>query len=107
MFDADGRSEESRLDARRLQNLERAIQLRCQTPRARAPETSRRMRVRVVSDRVATARDFGDELRQTCGAFADDEEGRTRVITIEQIENARRIVFVRAVVDRQPNRWAI
>ena len=59
--------------------------------------------MRVMCDLVAAADDFTDEFRMTRGALPDHEEGRLRAVAIQQIEQARGVVGIRAVVDGEPH----
>ena len=65
------------------------------------------MRVRVMTEGVAAADDLAHEIRPAGRALADHEERGARVMAIEQVEDARRIVIVRAVIDRQPDGGSI
>ena len=61
------------------------------------------MRMRVVPDLMAAADDLRHQLRKTRGALPDEKERGLRAVAIEQVEDARRVVGVGAVVDRQPD----
>lgn len=52
---------------------------------------------------VTTTLDFPHRLRLAERLFPDEKKGRPSPVTIEQIEQARRIAFIGPVVDGEPN----
>lgn len=107
MFDADGGTKESRTNSQSEQKREGMVEFTREPSRRGAPESVSRMRVRVMSNLMAATRDLGDEMRPFFGLFTDDKKGGARAMMIQQIEDARGVMFVRAIVDRQPHRALI
>ena len=61
----------------------------------------------MMPDFVATSPDFSDEVWPSSHAFAHHEERGARAVAIEQVEDPRRVFFVRSVIDRQPHRGTL
>lgn len=75
------------------------INLQSDPAGAGAPECSARMRVGVVSDFMAAAQDFGDEMRMLFRAPADDEKSRARVEPVQEVEHGEGVRRRGTVVD--------
>jgi len=56
---------------------------------------------------VAASFDLGSELRPALELLGDDEEDRVRARRVEEVENPRRPLRVRPVVERQRRLWPI
>ncbi len=66
--------------------------------RRRAPEKIG-MRIRVVSDDVASGGGFAEEFGMLADVLPDDEERRAHFVTVEEIEELRRHCRIRTVVE--------
>ena len=58
---------------------------------------------RVVAQGVAAPEDFGDEVRMRAGTVAAHEERRAGVGGVEEVEQARGVGGIGAVVDGEPD----
>ena len=57
----------------------------------------------VISDRVATPHDFPNQHRVRFRLFPDEKEGRFGADAVEDFQELRRVLRIRAVVDREPH----
>lgn len=66
------------------------------------PKTADGMALGMVADRVPSLEDFLNQVRMLFCFGSDDKEGRFCLVVIEEIEEARSILGIGAVINRQP-----
>lgn len=103
IFDPDRWTESRRPHAGSAQDRECVVEFAADPPGGCAPKRGVRMRVGVMRDLVPGGGDGAHQFRVARRIFADHKKRRARAVPREEFENARRIIRVGAIVNRQPD----